>query len=173
MTGGTDGGTLGLLRRLSPGMLGSRAPMATTTGGICHGQLVTHRATGHGSLDHSLRTSSMFDSVACFYYGTATSRPCGHRLSAVAVRSVPSGWLRWARACGSYTCYPPRASWMPAVVHTPAQTLWRLDLADATADHQAHHRHAYVHDRRANPGPQVVSRQVIGARYYRSPIHVR
>lgn len=148
--------------------------MATITGGdMPRSQLVTHRVPGPVEVDHSLRTWPMFDSVGCFYYGTATSRPSGHRLSAVAVPSVLSGWLGWARTRGTSTCYWPRASWLPATVHTPAQTLWRLDLAGATADHQDHHRRAGVRSRRANPGQRVVSRLVIGNRHHRSQSRVR
>src|SRR5215813_11750289 len=109
-------------------MLGSRVTDDDYHGGVMsRSQLVTHRVLGPGSLGHSLRTSPMFDSVACLYYGTVTSHPSRHRLSAVAVRSEVSGWLSWDRACGARTCHPPPSGWLPAVAGTSAQTPWRLD----------------------------------------------
>jgi hypothetical protein len=168
--------SLSLLRTLSPGMLGSGVTDGDHHGGdMSRSQMVTQLVTSQGPepgpLGHSL-PSPMFDSMARLQRGMATSCSSRRRLSAGAVQAEPAGWLRPDWACDTDTSYPFRTSWLPAVARTLAQTSWRLDLADATAHHQAHQRRANGGARRAIPGSCVVNRLPGNARDYRSQAHV-
>jgi hypothetical protein len=97
----------------------SRSPVVT--------QLVTQLVRGAGPLAHS-SSQAYVRLYGSSYRGMAASRSPGRRPPAAGGRPEPAGWLRSDWACDTDTCYPLRASWLPVVAQTPAQTPGGLTL---------------------------------------------